>query len=208
MTPSSPPVANHHAGHPAFAGVTGLLAGLSMLVRRRATADLAADLTELSSDDLVVDVGCGPGTAVRHAARLGARATGVDPAPVMLTLARVLTRERPAVTWTEGCAESLPLPDASATVVWSLSTIHHWADVGVGLAEVRRVLTRGGRFLGVERRVRPGATGHASHGWTDEQAEVFARDCTSAGFSEVRVERHRPGGRSVLAVSATRGEES
>jgi len=70
------------------------------------------------------------------------------------------------------------------------------------------VLTPGGRFLGVERRVRPGATGYASHGWTDEQAEVFARNCTSAAFSEVRVERHRPGGRSVLAVRAIRREES
>ena len=208
MDASSPAVANHHAAHPGFAGVTGLLAGLSMLVGRRATADLAADLTRLSNDDLVVDVGCGPGTAVREAARRGARATGVDPASVMLTLARALTHARPVVTWTEGRAEALPLPDASATIVWSLSTIHHWADVGVGLAEVQRVLASGGRFLGVERRVRPDATGHASHGWTDEQAEAFALGCTSAGFSEVRVERHRPGRRSVLAVHAIRGERT
>lgn len=195
---------NHHAGHPGFAGVTGLLAGLAMNVAGSAVARLVADLAAVSDADYVVDVGCGPGSAVRAAARRGARVTGVDPAPVMLRLARALTRDRSRVTWAEGTAEHLPLREGSATVVWSLATIHHWLDVTAGLAEVKRVLAGGGRFLALERQVRPGATGLASHGWTDQQAEAFAAQCQAAGFTDVRVEQHKPGRRAVYVIRAIR----
>src|SRR4051794_32098094 len=134
MDISSARPVNHHAGYPGFAGVTGLFAGLTMLVSGRAVARLAVDLASVSDGDRVVDVGCGPGSAVRAAARRGARVTGVDPAPVMLRLARALTRDRVGITWTQGAAEDLRLPDGSATAVWSLATVHHWKDVTAGLA--------------------------------------------------------------------------
>lgn len=204
MNMTSPDAVNHHAEYPGFAGVTGLLAGLTMLVGRGAVARLAADLTSVSGEDHVVDVGCGPGTAVREAARRGARATGVDPAVVMLRLARALTRNRPVISWAEGNAENLPRPAESATVVWSLAAVHHWRDVAAGLAEARRVLTPGGRFLAIERRVRPGATGLASHGWTDQQADTFVAYCRESGFRSVRVEKRLPGRRAVLVVMAVR----
>jgi ubiquinone/menaquinone biosynthesis C-methylase UbiE len=204
MDMSSADAVNHHAGHPGFAGVIGLLAGLTMIVAGGAVARLAADLASVSDADRVVDVGCGPGTAVRKAARRGARVTGVDPAPVMLRLARALTRDRPAITWAEGAAEDLPQPDGSATVVWSLATVHHWRDVTAGLAEVKRALAPRGRLLAIERRVRPGATGLASHGWTEQQAESFAAQCRAAGFESVRIEKHTPGRRAVFVVKAVR----
>ncbi|MGH3882514.1 MAG: class I SAM-dependent methyltransferase [Pseudonocardiaceae bacterium] len=195
---------NHHADHPGFAGVTGLLAGLTMILGRGAVARLTADLAAVSDADRVVDVGCGPGAAVREAARRGARVTGVDPAPVMLRLARTLTRNRPAITWADGTAEDLPLPDGSATVLWSVATVHHWTDVTAGLAEAKRVLAPGGRFVAIERRVRPGATGLASHGWTDQQAESFAAQCRAAGFADVRIEQHLSGRRAVRVVRSVR----
>jgi ubiquinone/menaquinone biosynthesis C-methylase UbiE len=204
MDMSSADAVNHHAGHPGFAGVTGLLAGLTMIVAGGAVARLAADLAAVSDADRVVDVGCGPGTAVREAARRGARVTGVDPAPVMLRLARTLTRNRLTITWAEGAAEDLREPDGSATIVWSLATVHHWRDVTAGLAEARRVLAPGGRLLAIERRVRPGATGLASHGWMDHQAESFAAQCRAAGFDSVHVEKHTPGRRAVAVVKAVR----
>ena len=40
-----------------------------------------ADAAELTAADRVVDVGCGPGTAVRLAARRAATATGIDLTP-------------------------------------------------------------------------------------------------------------------------------
>jgi ubiquinone/menaquinone biosynthesis C-methylase UbiE len=197
-------VVNHHADHPGFAGVTGLLIGLIMSLAGGAAARLAADLASVSGADSVIDVGCGPGTAVREAAHRGARVTGVDPAPVMLKLARTLTGDRPAIIWAQGAAEDLRERDASATVVWSLATVHHWRDVTAGLAEIKRVLAPGGRFLAIERRVPPGVTGLASHGWTAQQAESFAAQCLAAGFTAVRVENHTPGRRVLAVVQAIR----
>jgi ubiquinone/menaquinone biosynthesis C-methylase UbiE len=174
---------------------------LTFTVGREGDAALAAELTKLSPGDRVVDVGCGSGTAVRRAARLGAQATGVDPAPVMLRVARWF---RGGVTYAEGGAESLPLPDVSATIVWSIASVHHWPQLEAGLAEAHRVLAPGGRFLAIERATHEGATGIASHGWTDEQADAFAASCRSAGFGETEISRHHTGRRPVVAVLATK----
>ncbi|MFY9806979.1 MAG: class I SAM-dependent methyltransferase [Pseudonocardiaceae bacterium] len=195
---------NHHADHPGFAGLTGLVIGLIMSLAGRPAARLAADVAAVSDADWVIDVGCGPGTAVREAARRGAHVTGVDPAPVMLRLARILTGDRPAITWVDGAAEDLRERDASATVVWSLASVHHWRDVTAGLAEITRVLAPTGRFVAIERLVRPGATGLASHGWTAQQAESFAAQCLAAGLADVRVENHTPGRRALVVVRAVR----
>jgi ubiquinone/menaquinone biosynthesis C-methylase UbiE len=201
---STTPVAlppNHHAAHAGFAGLTGLAAGLSMIPRRGAVGRLAADLTAVSPSDHVVDLGCGPGVAARDAARRGARVTGIDPAPVMLRLAARLSRSSSAITWSEGAAEAIPLADGAATVLWSIASVHHWRDLDAGVREVDRVLVAGGRFLVIERRTRPGATGRASHGWTDDQAAAFAERCRDMGFVVVQVGRHE-GRRPLLTVLA------
>ncbi|RAV05975.1 SAM-dependent methyltransferase [Mycolicibacterium sp. GF69] len=200
--PNQQPV-NHHSDHPGFAGAMGVCIGLALLLMGRANARLAADLTAVSAGDMVVDIGCGPGGAAREAARRGAAVIGVDPAPVMLRLARLFTR-RADVIWMTGTAEQAPLPDGSATVAWSLATVHHWQDVETGLAEMHRLLAPQGRLLAVERQVQSGATGFASHGWTRQQTETFATQCRSAGFRDVVVGSHRAGRRDVWSVQAVR----
>src|SRR5262249_40273968 len=120
MTDSPTPAVNHHADHAGFAGVAGLVVGLGMLVLGRGYARLAVDLTSVSDTDRVVDIGCGPGGAARAAARCGAKVVGVDPAPMMLRLAAAATRDRSSITWSQGSAEELPLPNGWATVGGSL----------------------------------------------------------------------------------------
>jgi ubiquinone/menaquinone biosynthesis C-methylase UbiE len=86
----------------------------------------------------------------------------------MLRLARILTRSSLLACYLQGGAEALSLPDESASVVWSIASVHHWADLDAGLrGEARRVLRPAGRLVAIERRTQPGARGHASHGWTD-----------------------------------------
>ena len=194
---------NHHAHHHPFRGASGAALALVMAARGGDRARLAVTLTGVGPQDTVVDLGCGPGTAVRRAARLGATAIGVDPARVMRRVATWLSLGRSRVRYVDGSAEAIPLDDASATVVWSIATVHHWQDIDAGLAETRRVLRPGGRFLAGERHSEPGAQGLHSHGWTPEQAEAFADACRAHGFVDVRVEEHHMDRHDVLAVLAT-----
>lgn len=198
-----PPV-NHHAAFRGCTGVPGLLAGLTMLLFGRPAARLVVDLAELSPGDRVVDIGCGPGNAVRLAATAGARVTGVDPSAEMLRVARAVTRGREDVSWIRGSAEDIPVPDASASVLWTVASVHHWTDVVAGLAQAYRVLRPGGRLLAIERRVDPGARGLASHGWTARQARSFAALCQDAGFTDVSTTERDYGRRRAAVVQAVR----
>jgi ubiquinone/menaquinone biosynthesis C-methylase UbiE len=203
MTTAQSPVPNHHAHYPGFAGPIGFLAAASMLLGGKRNARLAVRLTELVAADAVADIGCGPGTAARGAARNAALVFGVDPAPVMLRVARLLTR-RPAhaVRYLQGSAEALPLPDSSVSVAWSIASVHHWADLDAGLREARRVLKPGGRLVAIERLSPPGAKGLASHGWTVEQASAFADRCLAEGFTGTTTSQHASGRRTSVSVMA------
>jgi ubiquinone/menaquinone biosynthesis C-methylase UbiE len=197
------PAPNHHAHHKGFAGPTGLGLALAMAVKSRDRSRLSVQLAQVGPADTAVDVGSGPGGAVRLAARAGATAVGVDPSRVMRRVAALLSVGRPRTRYVEGTAEAVPLEDGIASVAWSVATVHHWKDVDAGLGEARRILQPGGRFVAIERHTAPDAQGLASHGWTSAQAEAFAAACRTHGFAEVRVEEHRAGSMDVLAVLAT-----
>jgi ubiquinone/menaquinone biosynthesis C-methylase UbiE len=185
---------NHHRDHPGFLGLSGLAAAITFSVGRVTDADLAIRLTDLRAGEALIDIGCGPGAAARRAASHGATVTGVDPASVMLRTARLIPR-RGDVRFLTGTAEDLPVHDGSATVAWSLATVHHWSDIDAGLREVQRVLAPGGRFLVLERFTHAGATGVASHGWTRAQADTFVERCEHLGFADATVaehDEHRP----------------
>ena len=174
-----------------------------MAVGRQGDARLAERLSGLKAEDIVVDVGCGPGTAVRWAATKAASVIGVDPAPVMLRVARILTGPSATVRYATGTAEALPLPDKSATVLWSIASVHHWSDLDAALSAAKRILTPGGRLVAIERLTSPGARGHGSHGWTEEQASTFVTLCRQHGFVNCEVGRHETGRRRTISVTAT-----
>src|SRR6516225_1350057 len=115
----------------AGAGIAGrayrVITALWMAAGHGPRVRAVADAAELTGADRVVDVGCGPGTAVRFAAARAATATGIDTDPAMLRFAHWSTAiPRPAnISWLEGRAEKLPLPDGQATVVWAISSAHH-----------------------------------------------------------------------------------
>jgi SAM-dependent methyltransferase len=122
----------------------------------------------------------------------------------MLRIARAATRNRAEIAWIDGCAEDIPVSDASASVLWMVATVHHWTDVAAGLAQAYRVLRPGGRLLAIERRVSPGARGLGSHGWTGRQAQSFAQLCRDAGFTDISSEERAYGRRTAAVVRALR----
>jgi ubiquinone/menaquinone biosynthesis C-methylase UbiE len=182
---------------------------VSMVFGRGKAATTVADVARLTPADRVVDIGCGPGTAVRVASRRCQWATGLDPDPTMLRFGRWLATllRRRNVSLVEGGAEAVPLPDASATVVWSLSAVHHWSDRAAGLAEAKRVLAPGGRVFLVERLTPPGARGHQKYGLTEAQLDALEGDATRAGFMAVRREMYAAGRDSLAVVRGSKATE-
>jgi ubiquinone/menaquinone biosynthesis C-methylase UbiE len=123
----------------------------------------------------------------------------------MLRFARWISAARrvDGLEWRVGGAESLPLPDASVTAVWAISTFHHWDDPAAGLGEIRRVLAPGGRMILAERLVPPGAHGHAAHGITRDQADRLATELAAAGCADIHTDTRRAGRRTFLILAGT-----
>lgn len=120
-----------------------------------ATNRLAADAIDVAPAAVVVDVGCGTGSALRRLSpRVPAgRLIGVDPVPRMLEIARERAAADPngrRLEFMEAPAERLPLEDDVADVVLAFDSIDHWSDRAAGLREVARVLRPGGRFVVVK----------------------------------------------------------
>jgi ubiquinone/menaquinone biosynthesis C-methylase UbiE len=117
------------SGAPAYDRV-----GLNYAEHRRADPRIAARIRAALGDARsVVNVGAGSGSY-----EPGDRETiAVEPSPVMIA-----QRPAGAAPAIEGVAEALPLDDKSVDAAMGVLTIHHWDDLGAGLAEMRRVARR------------------------------------------------------------------
>lgn len=104
---------------------------------------------EMSGQERVLDIGCGPGhTALLFATR-AKQAVALDPARAMLDQARALANERRLDNLSFECAsaEAIPFPDDSFDRVTSRQSAHHYLDLRAALREVARVLRPEGRFV-------------------------------------------------------------
>jgi ubiquinone/menaquinone biosynthesis C-methylase UbiE len=126
-----------------------------------ATNRLAVDALEIAPDATIVDVGCGTGAALRHAASVvtDGQLVGVDPVERMVEIAceRLdghATADR--IEFRLGAASALPVDDGFADLVFAFDSFDHWEDQRAGLAEVRRVLRTDGRFFVVKDQSVPG----------------------------------------------------
>jgi ubiquinone/menaquinone biosynthesis C-methylase UbiE len=181
-------------GHPT--GTVGWLVGHAMALEHRALHRAVVDRLDLKPDDAALEIGFGPGTALRLAASRAAFVAGVEVSEVMRRQAE--RRNRAAIRSGRielrmASATALPFPDSRFTVVFEVNSLHHWGDPERGLGEARRVLRDGGRILLALRDSGPGNL--------DGEIERVKTLITRAGFSAVAVERHRigHGGAFVLA---------
>lgn len=116
-----------------------------------ATNRLGIDALNLSADAVIVDIGCGTGSALRHASVqvTQGQLIGIDPVPRMVEIAKEQTAMHPASARIEfhiGPAESLPIDDSLADFVLAFDSFDHWQDKAQGLQEVWRVLKDEGQF--------------------------------------------------------------
>lgn len=90
----------------------------------------------------ILDLGCGDGQLTKRIAATGASVIGVDASPEMVAAAR--SRRIVAEI---AKAEALPYPSGAFDAVFSNAALHWVRDQDAMLAEVRRVLKPGGRFV-------------------------------------------------------------
>lgn len=114
-------------------------------VQTQALAALA-----LSPDDVLLDVGCGTGAAVRDAASTVRRAVGFDLSRGMIDQARARADEAHLdnVEFHQGDVSGpLPFGDGAFTALVCTTAFHHFARPKDTIAEMARVLAPTGRLV-------------------------------------------------------------
>ena len=159
---------------------------------RKMTVEMAA----AAPGEAVLDVGCGTGTlAIALKAEVGpsGEVTGIDASPEMIEQARrKAAKQGEGVEFLTATIEELPFPDARFDLVVSSFMLHHLPDdvKRKGLAEVRRVLKPGGRFLAVDfGQTGTSVIGHLlsvlGHGHGHASLEALVPVMESGGFTSV-----------------------
>jgi SAM-dependent methyltransferase len=150
----------------------------------------------LTAEDLLLEVGCGGGAFLAEALKSGCSARAVDHSPEMVRLARekntgAIAEGRLEIA--EADAVALPFEDETFTAAVMTGVLGFLPDPVAALAEIRRVLKRGGRFvaLGSDPAMKgtpaaPEPMASRLSFYSDEAHEQLAR---SAGFEEVEVKR-------------------
>ena len=98
----------------------------------------------------VLDVGCGTGFHLPRFAETAASVVGVEPHPDLVAIARRRVRRLSHVEVRQGTAQDLPLPDASVDVVHARWAYFFGPGCEPGLAELDRVVRRGGTALVID----------------------------------------------------------
>jgi ubiquinone/menaquinone biosynthesis C-methylase UbiE len=91
-----------------------------------------------------LDLGCGTGFHLPRWAAEASRVVGVEPHPALVAIARRRTRSLAGVSVVQGSAQQVPLPDASVDVVQARWAYFFGPGCEPGLAELDRVVRRGG----------------------------------------------------------------
>ncbi|WP_199611060.1 class I SAM-dependent methyltransferase [Flocculibacter collagenilyticus] len=113
------------------------------------------EFCNLQPSEVVLDIGCGSGAAVRAIANklVTGHVTGIDPTPKMLEIATshsMSNSEAQRMTFLLASAEQIPAESESCDLVLAVNTIHHWANVSEGMKEVYRILKPSGRFVAID----------------------------------------------------------
>jgi SAM-dependent methyltransferase len=172
-------------------GLPGRMAGWVMAHRssnRRRNA-WAVSLLDVQRDDRVLEIGFGPGVAIRELARLAGDGYvyGLDHSEVMVRQAARRNAEgvrRGRVDVRLGSLERLPAFDLPFDKILAVNVVQFCDEPVDLLRELRRVLRSGGRIAIAFQPRGPGATDELA-ARTGVELAAALRD---AGFSEVRVE--------------------
>ena len=168
-------------------GLAGALAGWEMAARssNRRRNVWAVDLLNIRPEDHVLEIGCGPGVALREISRRATEGSvvGVDHSATMVRQAtrRNRTTVRSGRTRVVlGSAEDLPTLGTSFDKVLAVNNMGMWASPKEALEKLRGLMRPGGRIAIVSQPRCPGATSETTHASGREIQERLAL----AGFAD------------------------
>lgn len=120
---------------------------------------LCLSLAQLSAQDTVLDVACGPGILACAMARVAAQVEGLDVTPAMLEQARQRQQAEQLsnLRWHLGDGLKLPFADGHFSLVTCRYAFHHMPDPAKILAEMRRVCAPKGRLMLIDATPQPAA---------------------------------------------------
>ena len=110
----------------------------------------AAMLALLPAETVVADLGCGTGQVIAQLAPFVKQVIGVDNSPAMLKAARKRLGERKNVDLRKGDLSAVPIDDEQCDAAMLILALTYVADPAAVLAEMARVLKRGGRAVIVD----------------------------------------------------------
>lgn len=133
-------------------GFSGWVMGHLMCLVNRSPNALAIEELEVSDTDHVLEIGFGPGCALKLLANLArcGHVTGIDASPTMFALAR--SRNRHAILEGKmdllmGSYDRLPLADHSVDRILAVNVAYFFGPDGRVLAEMHRVLKPNGKLV-------------------------------------------------------------
>ena len=165
----------------------------------------AVKLLELTPDDRVLEVGFGGGVALPSLMATATYVAGVDRSPLMVqhanaNFARAVSAGR--AEFRQGSVEALPFGTATFTKACTVNTVYFWISLGVGFAELHRVLSPGGRLaVGFLPKEWMDRMGYPTDIFTSRSPEEVVAALNEAGFRGVRVERPEPTTRSIVVIA-------
>ena len=190
-------------------GFPGRVAGWVMAYRssNRRRNVWAVSLLDVQREDRVLEIGFGPGIAIRELARLApdGHVCGLDHSEVMVRQAARRNADgirRGRVQLRLGCVERVPAFEVPFDKILAVNALQFWDDPVEPLRELRRVLRSGGRIAIAFQPRGPGACDQAAR----TLGQQIATALRVAGFSQVRLEtlELKPAVVCALGVNARR----
>jgi len=172
------------------------LIGSTYARSRRADPAIAKTLARelsLTPSGAYLDLACGTGNYTVALSGLGGAWSAIDVSEVMLAQAR---QKSSTIAWVQSSADALPFPSASFDGAICTLAIHHFHDLALPFAEVRRTLHSGSFviFTGLAEQMR--------HYWLCHYfPEMMARSIQKMpSESQIRVALFRSGFKSVTVA--------
>lgn len=130
-------------------GICGRMAAAVMGMINHLPNMRAIELLDIAERDDVLEMGFGPGWALKRMAKLARAGTiiGVDRSATMFCQAEARNRaamEDGQVRLIQGTFEQLPLESATVDKILAVNVLYFCSPTGTALREARRVLRRGG----------------------------------------------------------------